>query len=106
MSSISSRYDGAWSDGTSTTGFSLVAMAGTVAARSAGRGLDALEEVLDRLEEAVGRLEVRRVAAALEQHPFAVRDALVDHPDHVGADLVELAGDQQQRDVDLAEAVD
>src|SRR4051794_1665194 len=81
-------------------------MAGTVAARSAGRRLDAFEELLDRLEEAVGRLQVRRVAAAVEEHPLAVADALVDEPHDVRADLVELARDQQQRDVDLAEAVD
>src|SRR5690349_15191267 len=37
MSSSSSWYDGGWSDGTSTWGFSFVAMPSTVASRPTGR---------------------------------------------------------------------
>src|SRR4051794_37031952 len=59
------------------------------------RPLDALEEALDGAQEALGLFEVRRVAAALEQHPLAVGHALVDDAHDVGAHLVVLAGDEQ-----------
>src|SRR3954471_17476987 len=44
MSSSSSWYDGGWSEGTSTWGFSFVAMPRTVAARCASRSARALEQ--------------------------------------------------------------